>query len=223
MTLIEVTVTIAIVAVLIGAVVLGVGSLTGIKAKESVNELAGVIRSLYDTANLTGKTCRLVFELPPEKAEDGEVKYRAECAKGAITAGKNRNDELKAVNEANEHPDRLKDDPRLRRLDNDSAPTVEQLMAVEKSRIEDQTKFSNFTSEEIPERSLPPQVKLTVWTRHQREAVKSGTAFLYFFPQGFTERAQVTVRQGVNVWTLSVSPLTGKTKVVPEQLEVPRS
>jgi general secretion pathway protein H len=66
-------------------------------------------------------------------------------------------------------------------------------------------------------------VKLSVWTRHQREVARSGTAYLYFFPQGFTERAQLYVRQGDNVWTLSVSPLTGKTSVVGEALEVPRS
>jgi general secretion pathway protein H len=53
--------------------------------------------------------------------------------------------------------------------------------------------------------------------------VKNGQAFLYFFPQGYTERAQIWVRQGKNTWTLSISPLTGKTAIVSEDLEVPHT
>ena len=49
---------------------------------------------------------------------------------------------------------------------------------------------------------LPGGVRLSIWSKHQREAIKSGTAYLYFFPQGFTERSQVVVRQGNNAWTL---------------------
>ena len=64
---------------------------------------------------------------------------------------------------------------------------------------------------------------MSVWTRHQKTAVEQGVAYLYFFPQGYTEKAHVYVRQGDNVWTLTVSPLTGKVSVVAEELEVPRS
>jgi general secretion pathway protein H len=53
--------------------------------------------------------------------------------------------------------------------------------------------------------------------------VKHGTAYLYFFPQGYTERAQVWVRQGSNTWTVTVSPLTGKTIIHNGELEVPRT
>ncbi len=70
---------------------------------------------------------------------------------------------------------------------------------------------------------LPSNVRIGVWTRNQREEVTSGTAYLYFFPQGFTERAMVFVRQGNNAWTITVSPLTGKTQIVADALEVPRS
>ena len=74
------------------------------------------------------------------------------------------------------------------------------------------------------EKTLPADVKIEVWTAKQREpAAKTGVAYLYFFPQGYTERAQVWVRQGDNTWTLTISPLTGKTKIHAEDLEVPRS
>ena len=49
-----------------------------------------------------------------------------------------------------------------------------------------------------------------------------GQAYLYFFPQGYTERAQIYVSSGSTVYTLKVQPLTGKVKVAPEELELPR-
>jgi general secretion pathway protein H len=226
-TLIEMVVALAIIAVLFSAVIIGVGSLTGAKAKEAATELTGVIRSLYDTANLTGKTCRLVFELPAEKDEDGAVTYHAECAKSGLTATKNREEEQKDARtegERRKKKDRLDDDDkRFTRSDSDEAPTLQELMAREKARVDEAAKFSTFTTEEIPARTLPGSVRVWVWTKALRTPTKSGPAYLYFFPQGFTDRAQVYVRQGNNVWTLSVSPLTGKVATAAEELEVPRS
>ena len=85
------------------------------------------------------------------------------------------------------------------------------------------TRFSEFTAPNIESRTFPESVKLSIWTAKQKEPITSGLAYLYFFPQGFTERAMLHIRQGSNVWTLTVSPLTGKTAVVAEELEVPRS
>jgi general secretion pathway protein H len=223
LTLIEITVALAIVVVLFGAVVWGVGSLTGARAKESSAELAGTIRALYDTAALSGKTCRLVFDLPPERAEKTAVTWRAECAKGNITAGAKRDDELAAANKQKTGRNAVDEDERFKRIDADSQPSVQELQAKEKNRVEDAAKFSEFSSEDIARHTLPDNVQIEVWTSKQRLAVKHGTAFLYFFPQGFTERAQIWVRQGNNVWTLTISPLTGKTVIYSQDLEVPRT
>ena len=225
-TLIELSVSLAIIAVMFAAVVIGVGALTGSKAKEATTELSGVIRSLYDTASLTGKTCRLVFELPAEKEDDAPVRYHAECAKSAITAAKDRDEEQKdnSGERLKKKKDKLADDDkRVRRSASNDAPTVQELMARERTRVDEAALFSNFTDSQIAERTLPPQVRVWVWTRSLREPAKHGTAYLYFFPQGYTERAQLYLRQGSNVWTLSVSPLTGKVATSGDELEVPRS
>src|SRR5436305_677525 len=84
-TLIELTIALVIVALLFSATVLSIGAVTGSKAKAATGELGGVIRSLYDTSGLSGKTCRIVFDIPDPKDEDAETKYRAECAAGALT------------------------------------------------------------------------------------------------------------------------------------------
>ena len=225
MTLIELVIALMIAAMLFGVAIMGVGAITGTSAKTASVELTGTVRALYDMAALSGKTCRLVFTLPAEREERGAVTWRAECAKGNVTAtGKGRDEELRALNSKDRPKDkRVSEDKRFQRMDSDTQPSVAELQAREKARVEDAAKFSEFSSEDIATHTLPPSVKLEVWTGKQRQPVKNGTAFLYFFPQGYTERAQIWVRQGKNTWTLSISPLTGKTTIVAEDLEVPRT
>lgn len=220
LTLIEISVAMGIVALLFAAVVLGVGALTGAKAKEASTELAGTIRSLYDTAALSGRTCRLVFTLPGPKDETA-VTWRAECAKAGATASAKRDEELKTARESRK--DKVPEDSRSRSSSSDQGPTLQELQEQEKNRVEEFAKFSDFSSEDVVEKTLPKNVSLEVWTAKQRQPVKSGLAYLYFFPQGYTERAQVWVRQGDNAWTLTIAPLTGKTKIHSEDLEVPRT
>ncbi|MBJ6763165.1 type II secretion system protein [Myxococcaceae bacterium JPH2] len=226
LTLIEISIALAIAAVLFAAVAIGIGALTGAKAKSSAVEMAGVIRSLYDSAALSGKTCRLVFEIPDPKTEEA-TRYHAECAGSGVTTSRDRDaalrDDAKARTErARDHGSGRDERRNYTRSDN-STPSAQELMAQEKERVEETTKFSSFTAEEVGPRELPAGVSVSVWTRQQHTAVESGVAYLYFFPQGYTEKAMVYLRQGENVWTLDVSPLTGKVNIVAEALEVPRS
>ncbi|XXF75980.1 prepilin-type N-terminal cleavage/methylation domain-containing protein [Myxococcaceae bacterium GXIMD 01537] len=223
LTLIEIAIALLIAAVLFSAVVVSVGALTGSKARAAAGELAGTIRSIYDTASLSGKTCRLVFELPPEKSEEA-VHYHAECAAQGVTTERNREDALKSDNREREQAAKQqgRDERRNFTRSDNGAPSLQSLMAEEKERIDSAARYSAYTNPEIAPRELPEGVEVSIWTRHQRQAVEHGVAYLYFFPQGYTERAHVQVRQGDNVWTLDISPLTGKVNIVPEALEVPR-
>ena len=222
MTLIEIAIALVIAAVLFAAVVVGVGSITGTKARSAAGELAGTIRALYDTASLTGKTCRIVFELPPEKSEE-VARYHAECAPKGVTTDRDRENSLKDDNREREQA--AKDPGRARRQNftrsDNTAPSIQDLAAEEKERVENAARYSAYTTPEVTPRELPDGVTHSVWTRHQRKATENGVAYLYFLPQGYTEQAHVQVRQGDNVWTLDLSPLTGKVNVVPEALEVP--
>jgi general secretion pathway protein H len=227
MTLIEVSIALGIAAVLFAAVTISIGAITGAKAKASAAELAGVIRSLYDTAALSGKTCRLVFELADPKDEQGVSRYHAECAAGNVTTSRDRDDMLREEGRAREDDKRgnKKTDTRRKYTggSSDDMPGLDEILKQEESRVEDAARFSSFTSEELKPRELPSDVSVSVWTRHQREPADKGVAYLYFFPQGFTEKAHVYVKQGDNVWTLAVSPLTGKVDIAGEALEVPKS
>jgi general secretion pathway protein H len=217
-TLIELMVALTIGVLLIGASILGLGALTGTRARKALGELGAATRSLYDTAALTGNTCRLVFILPKE--DSGEFSYRAECASGPVTSALDRDQELRQATK-----DALEAQKRRRTAapgTGISGSTLLDLLDSEKERVEKAASFSAFTSPEIEPRKMSG-VKVSVWTAHQRTKADTGLAYLYFFPQGYTERAQVTVRQGGNVWTLLVSPITGKTSIVDGEPELPKS
>ena len=220
--------------VVVALAILGLGALTGARARKAMGELGAAARSLYDTAALSGNTCRLVFLLPRD--DSAEFAYRAECASGPVTTSMDRDQEIrdatKAAVEAYKKGNRGSarapaPDPRTASTGygsygSSSGSTLLDVLDSEKARVEKAAAYSAFTTPEIEPRKMSG-VRVSVWTAHQKAKIDTGLAYLYFFPQGYTERAQVTVRQGKNVWTLLISPLTGKTSIVDGEPEIPKS
>jgi general secretion pathway protein H len=233
-TIIELMVAMAVAALLFAALIFGLGALTGARARTAMGELGGAARSLYDTAALTGNTCRLVLLLPRD--DSAEFAYRAECANGPVTSSMDRDQEIRDATKAaveaykkGNRGSRSAPDPRTATSSagafgsyGSSGSTLLDVLDSEKARVEKAAAFSAFSTPEIQPRKMTG-VRVSVWTSHQKAKIDTGLAYLYFFPQGYTERAQVTVRQGRNVWTLLVSPITGKTSIVDGEPEVPKS
>jgi|SRR5690349_8856266 general secretion pathway protein H len=233
-TIIELMVAMAVAALLFAAMIFGLGALTGARARKAMGELGGAARSLYDTAALTGNTCRLVFLLPRD--DSAEFAYRAECANGPVTSSMDRDQEIRDATKAaveaykkGNRGSRSAPDPRTATSSagtygayGSTGSTLLDVLDSEKARVEKAAAFSAFSTPEIQPRKMTG-VRVSVWTSHQRTKIDTGLAYLYFFPQGYTERAQVTVRQGKNVWTLLVSPITGKTSIVDGEPEIPKS
>lgn len=224
LTLIELSIAIAIAAVLFAAVVSGVGAMTGAKAKQATGELAGTIRAIYDEAALSGRTCRIGFELPAENDDEASVKYFSQCAKGAVATLGDRDEELRQEERAEEEARRSgrgSGGLEARDFYMGDDPSLVDILSGEQGRVEETTKFQDFEPLDVGRSEIPNQVRMSVWVRGQREAVKTGTAYLYFHPQGYTDRAMVFVEQGDNAWTISVSPLTGKAEVIPGLERIP--
>ena len=203
-TLIELGVSLAVVVLLIVAVIPSIEAATGMKARDAAGEIGALVRYLYDHSALTGKACRIVFDLDTRT-------YWAECTSDrfVLDAEKVESRDGKAVIR-----DKLKKE--------ESRFDTKDEIAAERSRIEKEAEFSAFTDSQVSKKPLPDAVTMEVWTAHQTERFKKGQAFLYFFPQGYTERAQIYLMSAGDTYTLAVSPLTGRVKVVEEDLPLPK-
>lgn len=200
-TLIEVSVVLLIVALLFGAVLPSISNMTGAATRAEIGRLAANIRATRGQASMTGQTCRMVFQLDAD--DEDQVTYAVECAKGRVAAKREeeRNDRSDSDEEEEIDLARLSDRERARR-------EVMQKAAFAKASI-------------IAPQKLPEGVRFaSIWTAHQEEPFKKGKAFLYFYPSGMSERANIQIEDGDDAWTIQVSPLAGRVRVLPDKVEL---
>lgn len=197
-TLIELGVTIGILALAAMVVAPTLASVLGVRTREQVTRVAGSVRAMYGESVLSGRTCRLVFDL-----DAGE--YWPECADGRVRVA------------------RTEESIRGARVEEQVAEILGDLPEDEARRqLQQRSTFGAYAAGLAPKGSLPEGVKLeSVWTAHQSEPYTSGKAYLYFFPSGQTERAYLHIGDGDDTYTVIVDPMTGRAKVAPERIEVP--
>jgi general secretion pathway protein H len=198
-TLIELMIVIAVVAVAAAAAAPAVSSLTGANARAAAGELSGAMRWLFDTAALRHTTCRLALDLD-------NATWWPECAppRGRAAA---------AGAPAPYSPE--EDEALAERFPDESSPEARRLLA--KSR------FGEFADRLVKRRELPGNTGFTeVWAQHLSEPAAKGVAYVYFYPQGQSETARVTVADAGHVYSIVLQPLTGRARVVPGKPEVPR-
>ena len=210
LTLIEITIAMLIIGLVFLVAVPSIEAVAGVRAREEAGRLSGAIRYLYGHAALTGKTCRLRFDLD-------EQSYGAQCTdqRFTVTGTKEKSLDGRKVEEEEERaPDRT-----VYSVQDELIGSASQL----REKVEKQAEFSDFTDEELKPRKMPEGANLAVWTARQTERYTKGEAFIYFFPQGHTEKAQVYVSddEGDDVYTLLVSPLSGKVRVEFGDVEEP--
>jgi general secretion pathway protein H len=206
MTLLEIGIALLIVALMIFVAVPSIEAYAGVRAREEAGRISGAIRYLYGQSALSGKVCRIVFDMD-------ERTWWTECTEGRFTVerekersrGGQRVEEKKKPAKP-EQPPQPKDEVEAMRL-----------------KVEHQAEFSEFKDDQVTKRTLPDGANVAVWVGHQREKYTKGKAFLYFFPQGNTERAQIYVSSDHgDIYTLVVSPLNGRVRVDDKELDVPR-
>jgi general secretion pathway protein H len=191
-TLIELLVVLAVIATMAALAVPAIGSITGANARKAAGELAGSMRALFDTAALRHATCRIALDL------EGRA-FWAECAPGpaGIAADPERADE-RSLEE---------------RFPGEKDEEIRNLLA--------KTRFGQFTDRLVGKRELPGRVAFgKVHVEGRRDALETGTAYVYFFPGGQAQRAYVPVVDGDNVYTVVIEPFTGRSRVVAGPVEV---
>lgn len=192
LTLLELMVTMAIAAGLIGIAASTFSQVSNTQLRVETNRLATTLRHCFGYAVSHSRYLRLVIDL------DGE-RYWVESSERPIFLSVKKREEGQDPNQE----------------------TEEEIEAREEAKEEGRPvqERARFTADRIiPERKLERGLTIrSVFTPEQDDTFTQGKAFIHFFPNGFAEPALITVGYGEGedeggAYTLILSPLTGKVK-----------
>jgi general secretion pathway protein H len=211
-TLIEVMVVMAIVGGLAATIVVGAAGLRRSEMKRTAARLAGAMRFCFDRALTTGRTYRLVLDLDAQKywVEVTDDRYLLPVDKQRALE---EEDEEKRKREGEAEPPK----PSVGSSDLAALGAPGDLSA----RLP-RARFSEYKNAALGTASLGRAHILGVWTGGAAERQTEGKAMLYYFPQGFAERAIVHVGTADAVeFSLVQHPLTGHVAVDASEIEAP--
>lgn len=211
-TLIEVLITVAIIAVISGAALGGLGAIAAARLKGDAVMVTSAVRAAYTYANASSKVVRLVFDFSARTVTIEEASSKMLLAKDDSTGG--AAPATAAEQEAVAAGEQLLKGPRPPR----AAFTPAQVRG-----------FS--PGKEQVGKELSSGIRFyQIETGHDEAPLTEGRAYLYFFPGGQTERASIQLFRGsssdkpdeYNVMSVVVSPLTGKAEVARGAVRIER-
>jgi general secretion pathway protein H len=204
LTLVEVLVVCALIAVLTVAVVAGTNQLPGARLKRSSTMIASATKVAYSRATATSRYLRIVLDFEQNaiwlEEADAPMLVQSKDLTGAGGADPATAAEKAALAES----DRIVKGPPIPK------PTFRPVEALGFGEQEGTIKGAKKLQRGITIRE--------VQTGHDENPVTKGRAYLYFWPGGLTERASIQLRIGdktedSSTMTLIVSPLTGKVTI----------
>ncbi|MEO6602086.1 MAG: prepilin-type N-terminal cleavage/methylation domain-containing protein [Polyangiaceae bacterium] len=207
LTLVELLIVVALIAVLGGSVLMGPGLLQGSRLKSAATLIVSGVRVGLARASTTGRPTRMAFDIDDGKVTleeaDSSVVLREHTKDGSSGAEPASDLERKAKAES----DRILQGPHSPRATFRAVPG-----------------FNSSPDEKGVARSLGSGVEfISVQTEHDDDPRTNGRAYLYFFPGGTTERAAIQLkRKGDDTGlTVSISGLTGRAKVERGRVDLP--
>jgi general secretion pathway protein H len=225
-TLIEILVVLAIVALITGGAVRGFRSIAKSDLRAGTAHLSGAIRYLFDRASTTGKYHRLVLDLTEGRywAEVSDDKfYVPREAESQFDRRRREDEEAKDEDEEKRKAER--------REEASKGSSYEYSGSFDPSKLEagdfrpKRARFGAFKETALKPVTLKKtSLKIAgVYTPRLTDEVVAGRAYIYFFPMGQTEPAIVHVSdpEGDTVYSIVVHPLTGRTKIYNEFIKPP--
>ena len=205
-TLVEILIVLAIVAVISGITVVGFGGVASTRLKRGATQVAGATRIAYAHATATSKVTRLVFDFEERKIileeADSAHLVRRDQAGGAEASTEIEQQAIAASENVVSGPRRGR------------------------------AAFSPVKAIGFPAegRDLPSGISFwQVEAEHQDAPLAEGRAYLYFFPGGQTENASVVLRiansdddDPSGFMSVLVAPLTGKASIHKGKIEMPK-
>lgn len=213
-TLIEVLIAVALIAILSGAVVAGSGMLGGSRERAAATLVMSAVRLGLARANTTGRPARLVFDLDANKLT------LEETSSLVLTRGKDDEE-----TEDNEEEEDAGSPDAVTQLESSAQAEAEEIVEGPRAPKPQFTAVKQFQAEgdEGDGRSLGGDVKLRfVRTEHDSDERTEGKAYIYFWPGGETEHAVVHLgREGSDGLSVRISALTGRAKIEKGRIELP--
>lgn len=238
-TLVEIVVTLAIVAISTAVVIPALNNITRADLRRSARGLSSTIRQCYDEAALSGQMQRIVFFVgDPHKNVDADGGQKAavriesaeeallfDASGGAFVTAADRDEDVDSM----DAPPFMDDDAAAGKSGGDS----KKVKAASKPK--DAPKQSghnrafgalasiNKLAQGDEEDHFKPKSVfvlgrdvhiLDVWTEGMDQPLNDGEASLFFFSHGYTQNAVVHLEDASkNVFTVFVASLTGRTQV----------
>jgi general secretion pathway protein H len=200
MTLIEVVIAIALIAILSGSLLFGKNMLVGSRVKSAATLIMSSVRLGLSRANATGRPTRLVIDLDKQQLAIEEASNSLMLREKGKDQTGGADAATAAETKARAEAERIVEGPHAAR------PHFGKLAGV-KGSVEDLASG----------RPLGKGVVIVqVRTEHDEEPIREGRAYLYFWPGGTTERAIVQLKKEGDKdasLTVVVSPLTGRAKI----------
>lgn len=212
LTLIEVLIVMAIVALIMGAVVIGSGQVGSARLRHSSTMIAGAIRVGFSRASATSKSVRLVMDFTENEIwlEEGDqpMLVQSKDITGTGGAAAATNAEKLAIDESS----RIVKGPTAPRSafrEIDAMGLAASTPGKGHKALERGIKFRE------------------VQTAHDAEPRREGRAYLYFWPGGQTERASIQLKVGdaneeKDAISLLVAPLTAKVTMKDGAVSLPK-
>ena len=212
MSLVEVLITLAIMTLVTGIAVIGLGTLRRARLRQSAVLVASAVRVAYGHATATGKELRLVFDFNERMVTLEEASGKLGTQRKGNTGGAAAASEIEQ--KAEEDAERITKGPKAPKpkFSPTSAFGFEGPGGKSGKQLADSVRF------------------LSVDTAHQEVAIEEDRAYLYFWPGGQTERATIQLVLGNpaeadperDIITIVIAPLTGKTTMQKGRVEMPR-
>jgi len=208
-TLIEMLVVVVLLGLVMGVAVRGMRSLANSELRSSAIKMAGAIRYLFDRASTTGRVHRLVIDFQAGR-------YWAEVSDDRMLMGHGRETEQTREEEAAAVA-REQDEARQKEQSPEGdAPAVDITRYQPQEFRAKRAQFSSFKEMAIKPVQIKSAVKIaSLFTPRLAEPMSTGQGYIYFFPMGLTEAAQVYLSDDKQetFYTLVVHPLTGRVGV----------
>lgn len=223
-TLFEILVVIAIVAIISGLVVGSISNSSERNIKSTASKLASTIRFLYNKSAMEGVYGRLVFDLTErtywveatsdpfvmsreEDLEKAQQKKAQEEKKKAATKKTTKKDA-----DAEKKDAQAKEGEKKGEGDKEASENPDEIQRIKPK----EAKFGQVSTVLLKSTKLPDSVFIKdLQVEHRRTPVDSGQESIYFFPNGYVEKAIINLvdeKDEIN-YSLQVNPLTGNVKI----------